>query len=74
MTTHQIGNIKIEVKQRGDFVSGIVFYHGCPHVKQVPVYMATIVGQKLWGRGRSPEAAIGDLILTHPQAFGAENA
>lgn len=69
---HQIGDVEVEVVRRGDFVSGIVYdCSGCPRIEKVPVYKATIVSQELWGRGRSPADAIGDLILTYPEAFVA---
>jgi len=73
---YRIGNVEIEVHKRLlDFTSCVVHdHHGRMYVKETPMYKATIVGRKSWGRGRSPDEAVGDVIRTCPEAFGVPNA
>jgi len=71
---HQIGDVEIEVVLRPtDFKIDTVYdCCGRARVKEVPMYKATVVGRRgVWGHGRSPAEAIGNVILTCPGVFAA---
>jgi len=71
---HQIGNVEVEVVLRpADFrLTNAYDGRGRPHIKETPMYKATVVGQRgVRGHGRSPAEAIGNVILTCPGAFAA---
>lgn len=59
--------MQIQVYERhGD--TRLVYKNG--KLEEAPVYHTQIVGTKLWGTGISPQAAVGDLIMAHPEQFG----
>jgi len=37
-----------------------------------PNFQAKLVGRKEWAAGKTPIEAIGDLVLSHPEVFGAK--
>ena len=71
---HQIGDVEIEVVCHStDSRLGLVNDNrGRSRTEVTPMHRATVVGQGgLWARGRSPAEAIGNVILSWPEAFAA---